>query len=164
MFTYIPSLLDFLPIQVTTEHYIEFFVLYSRFLLVIYFLHNCVYMSIPIYQVIPSPHSLTLHLCPQPTSPLNSTYLHFITYFPIFCLVFKLTQKILCMILGIQTRLFFRRKQMPLPLYMVYHTGLIQSQSSYFLMVLSYYSSQNHGILEKKSWFMEVKREKNWRK
>ena len=110
-----PSLLDFLPIQVTTEHYIEFFVLYSRFLLVIYFLHNCVYMSIPIYQVIPSPRSLILHLCLQPTSPLNSTYLHFITYFPIFCLVFKLTQKILCMILGIKTRLFLEENKCHFP-------------------------------------------------
>ena len=40
MYTYIPSFLDFFPIQVTTEHWIEFPVLYSRFPLVIYFIYS----------------------------------------------------------------------------------------------------------------------------
>ena len=34
----------------------EFPVLYSRFLLVIYFIHISVYMSIPVSQFIPPPH------------------------------------------------------------------------------------------------------------
>ena len=40
MYTYIPSFLYFLLIQVTTEHQVEFPVLYSRFSLVIYFIHS----------------------------------------------------------------------------------------------------------------------------
>ena len=35
-----PSFLDFLPIQGTTEHQVEFSVLYSRFSLIIYFTHS----------------------------------------------------------------------------------------------------------------------------
>ena len=56
-YTYIPSFLDFLPIWVTTEHWVEFPVLYSRFSLVIYFIHsiNSVYMSTPVSQFIPPP-------------------------------------------------------------------------------------------------------------
>ena len=57
MYTCIPSFLDFLPILVTTEHWVEFPVLYSRFSLVIYFIHSNVYMSIPISQFIPPPVS-----------------------------------------------------------------------------------------------------------
>ena len=44
MFAYISSVLDFLPIQVNTEHWVEFPVLCSRFTLVIYFIHRSVYM------------------------------------------------------------------------------------------------------------------------
>ena len=53
-YTYIPSLLDFLPIQVTTVHEVEFSVLESVFSLVIHFLYsiNTVYVSIPISQLI----------------------------------------------------------------------------------------------------------------
>ena len=47
MYTYIPSILDFLPIQVTTEHGVEFPELYSRFSLVIYIFYIVVFMSIP---------------------------------------------------------------------------------------------------------------------
>ena len=63
-YTYIPSFLEFLLIEVTTEHWVEFLVLYSRFSLVIYFIHsiNSVYMSIPISQFIP----------PSPPFPLAS--------------------------------------------------------------------------------------------
>ena len=39
MYTYITSFLDFFPIQVTTQHGIEFPVLYRRFSVVIYFIH-----------------------------------------------------------------------------------------------------------------------------
>ena len=42
---------DFLPICVTTEHWIDFPMLYIRFSLVIYFIH-IVYMSIPTSQLI----------------------------------------------------------------------------------------------------------------
>ena len=45
-YTYIHSFLDFLPIQVTTEHWVEFPVLYSRFSLVIYFIYSSVSTSI----------------------------------------------------------------------------------------------------------------------
>ena len=56
-----PLFSDFLPIQVTTEHSVEFPELYSRFSLVTYFIHsiNNVYMSIPISQFIPPPPSFT---------------------------------------------------------------------------------------------------------
>ena len=59
MYTHIPSVLDFLPIQVTTEDKVEFPVLYSRFLLVLYFIHSIhsAYMSVPISQFIASPYS-----------------------------------------------------------------------------------------------------------
>ena len=53
MYTYIPSILDFLPTQVIVEHEAEFPVPHSRFSLVIYFTHGMVYMSIPIFQFIP---------------------------------------------------------------------------------------------------------------
>ena len=64
-----PSVLDFLPIQVTREHCLEFPVLHSRFSLVSYF--KCrvaiTYMSIPISHA-PSPAPwqsclCSLHLC-----------------------------------------------------------------------------------------------------
>ena len=114
-YVHISSFLHLLPIQVTVEHSIEVFVLHSSFSLGTYFLHDCVYMSTPIYKVIPSHRSLPLHLWPQSSSPLNSTYLRFITYFPIFGLVFKLTQNILFMILGIQTRLFLEENKCRFP-------------------------------------------------
>ena len=43
-----PLFLDFLPIQIIIEHWVEFLVLYSRFSLVIYFIHNInsVYMFV----------------------------------------------------------------------------------------------------------------------
>ena len=43
-----PCFLDFLPIWVTSGHWVESPVLYSKFLLVVYFIHsiNSVYMSI----------------------------------------------------------------------------------------------------------------------
>ena len=52
----VPSFLDFLPIYVTTERWVEFLEVYSRLSLVIYFIHsiNNVYMSIPISQFIPT--------------------------------------------------------------------------------------------------------------
>ena len=47
--THISPLLESLPLQVTTEHWVEFCVLYSRFSFVIYFIrHINSYVSIPI--------------------------------------------------------------------------------------------------------------------
>ena len=78
------------PIQVTTEHRAELPVLYSMFLLAIYFMHGSVYMSILISQFIPPspslpcPHVHSLHLCLYScpanrficTIFLDSTYMH----------------------------------------------------------------------------------------
>ena len=44
------------PIQATTQHWTEFHVLYSKSLLVIHFRYGSVYMSIPNYLTVPSPH------------------------------------------------------------------------------------------------------------
>ena len=68
MYTYIPSLLSFLPIQVTRRHRVGFAALYSRFSLVTCFKHsiNSVCMSIPISQFIPPswyPCVCSLRLC-----------------------------------------------------------------------------------------------------
>ena len=50
-----PLLLDYLPIWVTTEHWVEFPVLYSSFWVVICFILNSVYMSISFSKFIPPP-------------------------------------------------------------------------------------------------------------
>ena len=52
-YTYTHSFLDSIPIQVITEYWVDFPVLYSRFLLVIYFVYSRVSMSVPISQFIP---------------------------------------------------------------------------------------------------------------
>ena len=52
-YTYIPSFLDSIPVEVTTEYWVEFPVLYSRSLLVIYFTYSSVDMYIPIPQFNP---------------------------------------------------------------------------------------------------------------
>ena len=63
-YMYMHYFLDFLPTYVTTEHWVEFPVLYSRFSLVIYFIHSSVYMSIPISKFIPPPFlSLVSRIC-----------------------------------------------------------------------------------------------------
>ena len=54
MYTYITSSLDFLPIYVTTEHWVEFPVLSSHLSLVICFISSRVHMSITISQFIPT--------------------------------------------------------------------------------------------------------------
>ena len=56
---YICLFLDFFPIEVSTEHWVEFPGLHSRVSLVIYFIHsiNRVYTSTPVSQFIPSPLS-----------------------------------------------------------------------------------------------------------
>ena len=43
--TSIPSFMDFLPFSVTTEHWVEFPMPYSRFSLVIYFTHSSIHMD-----------------------------------------------------------------------------------------------------------------------
>jgi len=68
-YTYIPLFLDLLPIYVTTDHWVEFPVLYSRFSLVIWFTCsiNSVSVSIPVSQFLSDPSSFLvftcLHLC-----------------------------------------------------------------------------------------------------
>ena len=73
MYTYIASFWDFFLIYVTTEHWVEFSVLYGRFSLVIYFIYsiNGVHMSIPISQFIPP-------------------------FFPPWCLYVQLSHLVLC--------------------------------------------------------------------
>ena len=51
------SSLDFLPVKVTTEHWIEFPVLYGWFTLVIYLIHSSISTSIPFSQFILPPLS-----------------------------------------------------------------------------------------------------------
>ena len=66
VYIYISSLfffLVFLPIEVTTEHWVEYPPLYSRFSLVIYFIHSSVYMSIPISQFLPPPLPSLVSMC-----------------------------------------------------------------------------------------------------
>ena len=59
--TYIHSFVDSIPLQVIMEYWVEFFVLYSRFLLVTNVIYSSVYMSIPISHFIPPPlASLTI--------------------------------------------------------------------------------------------------------
>ena len=78
-----PLFLDFLPIQVTTEHKVEFPVLYNSLSLVTYFIHRSVYMSVPISQFILPTYPLwclyvcSLHLC---------LYLYFANWF--ICTIF----------------------------------------------------------------------------
>ena len=61
---HISTLLDSFSIKVIMDHLVEFPVLYSRSLLVIYFIYNSVYLSLPISQFVSSP-----------VSPLGSTSL-----------------------------------------------------------------------------------------
>ena len=60
--THIPSFLDFLPIQVSTERWVEVPVIRSGFSLVTYFMsHSCIHVNA----------NLPIHLNPLPTSPLG---------------------------------------------------------------------------------------------
>ena len=61
---------DFFPIYVTTEHWVEFPVLYNKFSLMIYFIHRIgsVYMPISVSQLIPPTfpfgiHTFVLSIC-----------------------------------------------------------------------------------------------------
>ena len=55
-----PLFFRFFSIYVITEYLVEFPVLYSRSLLIIYFIYNSVYVSTPISQFIPPPHLLVI--------------------------------------------------------------------------------------------------------
>ena len=89
---YIPSFLNFLPIQVTTEHGVGFPKLSSRFLLVICFVHSvnsvCMSILVPVYPT-PRPvcplsiHTFVFYVCSSVsllqiicTVFLDSTYMH----------------------------------------------------------------------------------------
>ena len=76
--SYVPSLLDLPPIQITTKHWVEFPVLYSMCSLVIYFIHSIgiVYASIPISQFL------------LPLSLLVSIYLFCTSVLPIIVKLF----------------------------------------------------------------------------
>ena len=86
------TLLDFLSTLVTTEHGVEFPMLYSRFLLVIQFMHNVssVYVSIPIYQFLPPPPTsglvfdMPFFLAHIPCKKLKVSFFHCIhdTFYP----------------------------------------------------------------------------------
>ena len=78
MYTYIPSLLDFLPIQVTTEHWVEFPVLYNRFLLVTYFIHR---VYIRQFLSPNSSHPSFLSWCPYICSLCQCLYFWFASRF-----------------------------------------------------------------------------------
>ena len=52
-YTYIHSFLDSFHMLAITQYWVEFPVLYSRSLLVIYFIYSSVYMSVPVSQFIP---------------------------------------------------------------------------------------------------------------
>ena len=67
-YTYAHSFLDSFPIKAITEYWIEFPVLYSRNLFVIYFIYSSVYMSLPISQFIP----------PHPVPPGNQKFIFYI--------------------------------------------------------------------------------------
>ena len=56
---YIYSFSDSFPIEVITEYWVEFPMLYSRSLLVIYFIYSSVYILIPNSQFIPTSPPLT---------------------------------------------------------------------------------------------------------
>ena len=62
-YTYTPSFLDFLPIWVTTEYWIEFPELYSRFSLVIYFIHR-IYICQQL--ILPFPRPRCSYVCSAP--------------------------------------------------------------------------------------------------
>ena len=54
IYTYIYSFSDSFPIQVITEYWIEFLVLYSRSLLIIYYIYQCIYVN-PNLLIYPTP-------------------------------------------------------------------------------------------------------------
>ena len=91
-YTYIPPFLDFLPISVTTEHWIESPVLYSRFSWVICFIHinsiNSVDMSNPVSQFIsPSfPYVCFLCLCLYFCFVNKVVYIFFFFQIPHVCI------------------------------------------------------------------------------
>ena len=102
MNTYIPSFLDFLLIQVTTEHRTEFPVPRSGFSWVIYFIHriNNIYMSTQSPSSFPLPQPRCLYVCTlhlriyfcfanrfNCTIFLDSTYMHY------YLIYFFLTQE-----------------------------------------------------------------------
>ena len=55
-YIHIPSFSDTFPIQVITEYWVEFPVLYPRSLFAIYFIYSCVYMLIPNSWFVSHPH------------------------------------------------------------------------------------------------------------
>ena len=84
MYTY-PLFLNFLPIKITTEHWVEIFLCYIfQFSLTIYIIHSSVNLSIPVSQLTPAP-SFPL-FCPQICPRCLRLYLCFANRF--ICTIF----------------------------------------------------------------------------
>ena len=54
-YTYIYSFLEYFPIYIITDYWVELPVWYPRFLLIIYFIYSSRYVLVPISQFIPPP-------------------------------------------------------------------------------------------------------------
>ena len=65
-YTYTLSFLDFLPIWVATEYWIEFPELYNKFSLVIYFIHGINSIYICQQLILPYPHPWCSYVCSAP--------------------------------------------------------------------------------------------------
>ena len=78
-----PFFLGFFPILVITEHWVEFPVLYSRFLVVIYCIDSSMYMSVSISPFFPlpsSPISLVFYICDNMSTVISLNIKNQITF------------------------------------------------------------------------------------
>ena len=97
MYTYNPPFLHFLLIYITTEHWVEFPKIYSRFSLVTCVVHsiNSVYMSISISQIIPSllfhfgDSIFVLYVCVS-ISALEGDHLYHFSRFHTYVLIYDI--------------------------------------------------------------------------
>ena len=86
-------------------YFILFIFLYSRFLLVIHFIHISVYMSIPISQFIPPPHHhhhfpplVSIHLFSASVSlflPCKPVHLYHFSRFHIYALIYDICKTVI---------------------------------------------------------------------
>ena len=78
---------DYFLIYIIMEYWVEFSVLHSRSLLVIYFIYKSVYMSIPISQFIPlsllnpGNHKLIFYICKSVSVWEISSFVSFFFFF-----------------------------------------------------------------------------------
>ena len=85
LYTYLSSLADFHPIQVTTDHWVEFSKLYNRFSLAVCFIPHIssVYVSIPVSQLIPTPLPPLVSICllsRSVNSPIPFSHIYALIY------------------------------------------------------------------------------------